>query len=301
MFSFRPDHYSLFCRLKKLLDDECFHLENLNISTQVIDINPQHYTAWYYRKKIIQTNYIECENDDKTQFLREELRFVRGICERAPKCYQSWWHMRLIREWLGFDPEELKFTSRQLESDAKNMYVWNHRTWFVRNYISVERDMLVGELDFTSKIINKDCRNNSAWCYRHFIFSSLKKMGILKEPNFLEEVEYITNWLVFAPHNDSIWNYIISFFSKIMVNENLRKETLIKNLSFEHAPKSFRDAIDDIYENHHYSCHQAIYIKACIAYEEGDESFVADAFKLLQAVDPVRRFYWRWRANNLKI
>lgn len=303
MFSFTQDHYSLFRRLKRLLDEERFQLENLDVSTQVIDINPQHYTAWYFRRKVIQANYSECEEIDRTQFLREELRFVRGVCDRAPKCYQSWWHLRQVREWLGFDPEELEFASRQLERDAKNMYVWSHRTWFVRSYVSVERDILVRELDFSSQVISRDCRNNSAWCYRHFIFSSLKKMDMLREPNFLEEVEYIVNWLVFAPHNDSIWNYVISFFSKIMVrgDSDPSRETLATNLSFGHAPSSFRDAVDAIYESHRDSCHQVVFIKACMAYEEGDEDFVSDAFKLLQTVDPVRRFYWRWRADHPRV
>ncbi|KAK9172077.1 Protein prenyltransferase alpha subunit repeat family protein [Cryptosporidium meleagridis] len=298
-FLFKPDHYALFTKLKNLLDNECFHLENLDISTQVIDLNPQHYTAWYFRRKIIRENYVEHEN--KAELLREELRFVRGICERAPKCYQSWWHMRVIRELLGFDIEELKFLSKQLEFDAKNMYVWNHRTWFIRKYNSVENDLLFSELDFISKLISEDCRNNSAWCYRHFIFTNLKKMNVLKESDLLEEVDYIVNWLMFAPHNDSIWNYIISFFSKIMVNENVNKETLIKNLSLENAPKSFIDAVDKIYTNNYDSCHQVVYIKACMEYEKGDTDFALKSFKLLQSLDPIRKFYWKWRADNLKI
>lgn len=304
-FLFRPDHYVLFLKLKDLLDSECFNFNYMDISTKVIDLNPQHYTAWYFRRKIIRVNYfeneIENEIGNKIEFLKEELRFVRVICERNPKCYQSWWHMRIIREWLGFDIEELKFLNKQLESDAKNMYVWNHRTWFIRKYNSIESDLLINELDFVSKKITEDCRNNSAWCYRHFIFSSLKKMNRLKEPDFLEEVDYIVNWLLFVPHNDSIWNYIISFFSKIMVNENFNKETLIKNLSFEQAPNNFKDAIEEVYINHYDSCHQVVYIKACMAYEEGDKDFVLKAFQLLQAVDPIRRFYWKWRAENLKI
>ncbi|KAH8584308.1 farnesyltransferase [Cryptosporidium sp. chipmunk genotype I] len=298
-FLFRPDHYALFSKLKTFLDNECFDLENLKISTQVIDLNPQHYTAWYFRRKIISENYFE--NENKKELLKEELRFVRDICERAPKCYQSWWHMRIIREWLGFDIEELKFISKQLEADAKNMYVWNHRTWFIRKYNSIENDLLIKELDFIAKMISEDCRNNSAWCYRHFIFTNLKKMNALTESDLFEEVDYIVNWLMFAPHNDSIWNYIISFFSKIMVDENFNKKTLIKNLSLENAPKNFKDAIDEIYINHYDSCYQVVYIKACMAYEEGDKDFVLKAFQLLQSVDPIRRFYWKWKADNLKI
>ncbi|OII73145.1 farnesyltransferase [Cryptosporidium ubiquitum] len=300
-FLFKPDHYALFCKLKELVDNESSDLDYIDISTQVIDLNPQHYTAWYFRRKIIRVNYFENETENKMEFLREELRFVRGICERTPKCYQSWWHMRIIREWLGFDIEELKFINKQLKSDAKNMYVWNHRTWFIRKYNSIDSDLFLKELDFVSKIITEDCRNNSAWCYRNFIFTNLKKMNRLKESDFLEEVDYIVNWLIFAPHNDSIWNYIISFFSKIMVNENFNKETLIKNLSFEQVPKNFKDAIEEIYVNHYDSCYQVVYIKACMAYEEGDKDFVLKAFQLLQGVDPIRRFYWKWRAKNLKI
>ncbi|KAJ1613062.1 farnesyltransferase [Cryptosporidium canis] len=300
MFSFRPDHYSLFCKLKKLVDNECFHLDHLDISTEVIDINPQHYTAWYFRRQIIKINYIENEDKDRMEFLMDELKFVRGICERAPKCYQSWWHMRVIREWLGFDADELNFVNRQLENDAKNMYVWNHRTWFIRKYSTAESSLLVKELDFISKVIKADCRNNSAWCYRHFIFSNLKKMEMLKEQNILEEVEYIINWLMFAPHNDSIWNYIISFFSKILVNEHLNRKELINNMSFEHAPKNFKDVIDEIYGDCYDSCHQVVYIKACMAYEEGDKKFASSEFERLQVIDPVRRFYWKWMANNLK-
>ncbi|KAF7457043.1 protein farnesyltransferase/geranylgeranyltransferase type-1 subunit alpha-like [Cryptosporidium felis] len=300
-FTFGSEHYYLFCKLKKLLDEKDFSIDALEISTKVIDLNPQHYTAWYFRRRIIKEcviNVLEYEN--KFEFLREELSFLRVLSERAPKCYQIWWHMRIVREWIGFEVEELEFLNERIKNDSKNMYMWNHRTWFINNYLVFDDQILIKELDYISSVIFEDCRNNSAWCYRHFIFKNLKKLGKLKQVDFIEETEYIVNWLLFAPHNDSIWNYIISFYSKIMVSDNSNGKSLHGTLSIKNSPQIFRDVLDEIYENFNETCHQAVYLKACLAFEESDMNFVIEAFNLLQVVDPIRRHYWKWRADNLR-
>ena len=298
-FLLNSEIFSLFSRLKKYLDNEDFPIEALEISTKIIELTPQHYTAWYFRRKIIERNFLHDSNDQNSSFLKKELFFVRNVCEKNPKCYQNWWHMRKVREWIGFDVEEFNYINKILSDDTKNMYAWSHRYWFFRKF-NCEKDFYYKDLNYVSSLIMDDCRNNSAWCFRYFIFDRLKKMNEIQDYDLIEETDYIMRWLKFAPHNDSIWNYIIAFFSKIITSDEKNK-TFHGTLSFKQAPLAFKNLIDELFNEHKLSCHQLVYIKACIAFEEGQEHLVSDLLRILQITDPIRRFYWRWRLENLNI
>ncbi|KAH7649570.1 farnesyltransferase [Cryptosporidium bovis] len=295
-FTFKHEDYRLFSEIKEYLDKKEYTLETFDISTKVIEINPQHYTSWYFRRRVIEKLLLNDFKEERIKFLRGEMNFARKMCLRAPKCYQSWWHIRKIREWIGFEEEEFKFLNKFLEFDSKNMYVWGHRSWLIRKYNINNRDILRKELKFTTLFIARDCRNNSAWCYRNSLNLALRRLNDLSESDLLSELDYIMYWIGFAPRNGSVWNYVISFFSKLLVPKK-RTKSLHGSLCFELAPVGFRRLINNIFSEFKYSCYQVVYIKACIEYESGNYGFVIKAFKILQVVDCIRRSYWKWRED----
>ncbi|KAH8739362.1 farnesyltransferase [Cryptosporidium ryanae] len=298
-FTFKHEDYDLFSKIKEYLDKEEYTLETFDISTKVIEINPQHYTSWYFRRRAIEKLFLNDTRERRIWFLSGEMHFARKMCLRAPKCYQTWWHIRKVREWIGFEEEEFRFLNKCLELDSKNMYVWGHRSWLIRKYNINNRDMLRKELKFTTLFIARDCRNNSAWCYRNSLNLSLRRLNDLSESDLLSELDYVMYWLSYAPNNGSVWNYVISFFSKLLVPRKRRTKSLHGSICFELAPEGFKRLINSIFSKFKYNCYQVVYIKACIEYELGNYGFVIKAFRFLQVIDCIRKKYWKWREDCL--
>lgn len=59
------------------------------LTTEVIENNPGNYTAWYYRRKLI---------DELKLPLEEEIKFLNCIALDLEKNYQIWHHRRCIME-----------------------------------------------------------------------------------------------------------------------------------------------------------------------------------------------------------
>lgn len=83
------------------------------------------------------------------------------------------YHRRAIVEKMGEAPQELEFTARILEGDAKNYHAWAHRQWTQTTFGISEAD----ELAFVDRLLLSDVRNNSAWNQRWFTIERTSKVG----------------------------------------------------------------------------------------------------------------------------
>lgn len=97
----------------------------LELTEQVIWVNPAHYTVWGYRQKILQAMP---EYD-----LRKDLAFVHKLAEDNQKGYQYWRHRQWILQQCGENvseqdiENEFIFLERMLDLDAKNYHAWTYR------------------------------------------------------------------------------------------------------------------------------------------------------------------------------
>lgn len=86
------------------------------------------YTAWFYRRKLIEEMKIPIE---------DEMAWLQEVGFAMEKNFQIWHHRRCIVEFLSDDTkldDEMDFLSEIFESDRKNYHAWSYRMWLVERF-----------------------------------------------------------------------------------------------------------------------------------------------------------------------
>ncbi|CAG8496293.1 10248_t:CDS:2 [Funneliformis mosseae] len=244
----------------------------LDLTEQIIEHNPAHYTIWRYRQQIL---FFLNKN------LYEELDFVDEQIKYNPKNYQLWHHRQIIVEKLMDVSRELPFINNVLNDDAKNYHAWTYRQWVIKTF-----NLWEGELEFIDKYLDKDVRNNSAWNQRYFaIFFNPNK----PTDDFLaQEINYVIEKIKLAPNNISPWNYIKGVIAKsdkdIDILEGLCKEVEEQKIISPHALGCLVDIHESRARNGS-ATDKAEGIKICIT--------------LAEKHDTIRKNYWEYRKVTL--
>ncbi|EHA8586515.1 geranylgeranyl transferase type-2 subunit alpha 1 [Cocos nucifera] len=185
--------------------------EALAASSKLLEINPEIYTAWNYRKLALQHNLNEVTDPEIVQSaIEDELRVVEMALRRNPKSYGAWYH----RKWVlsrGLAPvdfeREFRLLDQLLKADARNFHGWSYRR-FVAKLKNVSEEE---ELKFTMDMINTNFSNYSAWHNRSVLLSHLLKQKAQgfdsKEDILTEEYELVRQALFTDPSDQSGWFY----------------------------------------------------------------------------------------------
>eukprot|EP00920_Eleutheroschizon_duboscqi_P028502 GHVT01069430.1.p1 GENE.GHVT01069430.1~~GHVT01069430.1.p1 ORF type:complete len:334 (-),score=30.15 GHVT01069430.1:234-1235(-) len=250
----------------------------LQLTDEVIHFNSADYTAWYYRRRCL----LALNSD-----LLEELEYVRTWTLESTKNYQVWYHRRWILEQLNDSCDELSSIEPILDDESKNYNAWAHRTWLVRRF----RLPLQPEMLFSLRMIQRDFQNNSAWVYRHFLLERLLEESGSSTPSpsfpgLASEIELALSWIRAEPSNESVYRYLMGVLHLCDRSEFLSAVAgggpLMETIS-EFAV----DTLDGRF---------ALETLAEIQLVRGQVDCSKQVFRLLQKVDPIRRFYWNWRA-----
>lgn len=168
-----------------------FSERTLELTLDVIEENPANYTAWAFRRKVLEALGAN---------LYDELAYTERQAIAHPKNYQIWHHRREICTMLQDGSAEKAFSAKAIAGDSKNYHAWAHRQWAIRTF-----SLWDGELEFIDKMLQEDVRNNSAWNQRWFV---LKHTSSLTLEARQREIEYALVKIDTAVHNESPWNYI---------------------------------------------------------------------------------------------
>jgi protein farnesyltransferase/geranylgeranyltransferase type-1 subunit alpha len=247
----------------------------LDLTEDVIDLNPAHYTVWLYRASTL----FALKAD-----LRAELEWLSDTARAHQKNYQIWNHRMMVVGELGDSSGEAAFVEEMLGLDGKNYHVWSYRQWLVRWFgLWGEREM-----GFVGKMLERDVRNNSAWNYRWFLVNGREAEGVMgvTDPEVKDgEVEFATRAIGMAPQNPSPWNYLRGIAK---TSGGGLKE--LKGLAIEYADVSKPDGVR--------SSH-ALDLLADILADE-DKQQAGEALDLLAGTyDPIRKNYWEYRKGLL--
>jgi len=173
----------------------------LQLVGEVITANAANYTAWYYRRKILE----ELKSD-----VKKELEWTTNIALANPKNYQIWYHRRVLIERTKDATAELQFTKQMILADNKNYHAWAHRQWAM-----IAFDLWEGELEFVSELLKIDLRNNSAWNQRHFVLLHRRQQVERKEKKEEElekideeEAQFAWSFIGKSPNNQCGWNFL---------------------------------------------------------------------------------------------
>ncbi|KAL2315336.1 Protein farnesyltransferase/geranylgeranyltransferase type-1 subunit alpha [Schizosaccharomyces pombe] len=197
-----------------------YSLRALNLTGFLIMNNPAHYTVWAYRFQIL---------NHTPSYIDNELEWLDEIAEDFQKNYQVWHHRQKILSLTKNYERELEFTKKMFEIDSKNYHVWSYRVWILQNFNDYSR-----ELKLTNELLEKDIYNNSAWNHRFYVlFETSKVVSWSLE----EELNYLKDKILFAPDNQSVWNYLCGVLDKSGPSklDNLIAN-LRKNLPALHKP-----------------------------------------------------------------
>ncbi|KAL6603656.1 hypothetical protein ACP70R_044017 [Stipagrostis hirtigluma subsp. patula] len=185
--------------------------EALGLSFNLLEINPEAYTAWNYRKLAFQHNLRELSDPEAIKSaVDDELRVVEVALRQNPKSYGAWYH----RKWLlnqKLAPVDFKrefgLLDKLLKVDARNFHGWNYRRFLAR-FLGVPDEE---ELKYTMDKISDNFSNYSAWHNRSILLSNLlmqQSKGFESKQKILsEEFELVIQALFTDPSDQSGWFY----------------------------------------------------------------------------------------------
>lgn len=189
--------------------EKIYTKEALQLNANLLEINPEIYTAWNYRKLAVK-QILESESDSTVikQILDEELRVVERGLKRNYKSYCAWYHRKWVIN-MGYSSldHEFQLLDQFLKADSRNFHGWNYRRFVAKLKNSCDED----ELKFTTKKINENFSNYSSWHNRSALLSHIlkNKSGAIsaKEQELNEEYELVRQALFTDSEDQSGWFY----------------------------------------------------------------------------------------------
>ncbi|EKC97901.1 RAB-protein geranylgeranyltransferase [Trichosporon asahii var. asahii CBS 8904] len=145
--------------------------EALKKTTELLDLNPEFYTVWNYRRHILTREIVA--------LLGADLRLTVAYLKVHPKVYWIWTHRMWCLENIPRGPGdtegwrnemwkvEFGLVEKLLESDARNFHAWGYRRYILRSLPeTAEKRTPQDELKYTTRKIEASFSNFSAWHYR---------------------------------------------------------------------------------------------------------------------------------------
>ncbi|KAI5960362.1 BET4 [Candida pseudojiufengensis] len=240
--------------------------ENFKLTTTLLNLNPEFYTIWNYRREILTNLYnnFNSNEDEKTKLtsiINDDLKLLMSLLKRFPKVYWIWNH----RKWCLFKLVELnsvnwefefKTINKMLELDQRNFHGWHYRRFIIENLeeqaikeekineIQAQLKILklnLDEFDYTTSKIQTDFSNFSAWHNRTKLIPRILNLvkvtntdnELFKNPlNILHnDLEMIKTGIYMSPEDNSVWLYLYWLLTDpIFVNSFQSKENYIKLL-----------------------------------------------------------------------
>ncbi|ODV62615.1 Rab geranylgeranyltransferase BET4 [Ascoidea rubescens DSM 1968] len=214
-------------------DKRDYSEDAFRLSTKLLDLNPEYYTIWNYRREIFLNGLFQdpgdaakgetaVSNDMIPAILERELKFLIVLLKRFPKCY----------------------------------WIWNHRMWCLENN---PKPKLNNELAIVNKILSLDSRNFHGWHYRRYIIGLIESSngsksstnsGInasgtelsLSEFNYTTELINLNFSNFSALHNRS--KLIIKIFKKTNLDNQYKEAVLKTNPEFENKLEFLTKELD---------------------------------------------------------
>lgn len=174
-------------------------MEVLRLTSDLLTRNPEYYTIWNYRRRILQYQFTqpslstptlsesESDNQEPTsnkvveELITEDLQFLVPLLLKFPKCY----------------------------------WIWNHRLWLLRQTSRIlpaakARQFWLNELGLIGKMLARDNRNFLGWGYRRTVITELESKALNPVTDFTslvkEEFEYTTKMIKTNMSNFSAWH-----------------------------------------------------------------------------------------------
>jgi geranylgeranyl transferase type-2 subunit alpha len=178
--------------------------EDLEASRLILEVNPEYYTYYNYRRLILE-RLVQEEGADRTQILAKELEFSTRQLKRDYKSYCTWHHRKWILQQNTADVRKELFLKEKAQCDAllkmdeRNFHAWGYRRWVNTQEGVTPTD--AEELKFTEGKIGKSFSNYSGWHTRVPLMQ--------RHPELLpKEVDLALQAFYCDPHDQSTFLYM---------------------------------------------------------------------------------------------
>ncbi|KAL8719508.1 MAG: hypothetical protein Q9225_003498 [Loekoesia sp. 1 TL-2023] len=215
------------------------------MTTKLLQMNPEYYTVWNYRRLLLRSFFAEppvSGSEGKVmpdsspsfeiiqQYIVDDLAFLLPLLRKFPKCYWIWnyrlWLLdeasRLLPSAVAYQlwQKELALVGKMLSLDSRNFHGWGYRRTVVRELEMLsgkaglsEVSMTESEFNYTTKMIESNLSNFSAWHRRSKLIPNLlseRKANQAERRVFLDkELELVQRALWADPDSkdQSLWFY----------------------------------------------------------------------------------------------
>ena len=162
-------------------------LSTFDLTTKLLKQNPEYYTVWNHRRRLLLISFSTLCQDEKASTLHADLGFLMPLLLKFPKCY----------------------------------WIWNHRLWLLQQATTLlpagdARALWSNELSLVGKMLARDGRNFHGWGYRRTVVAALECEGLAAEADGKEgtkqqsraepEFEYTTKMIHANLSNFSAWH-----------------------------------------------------------------------------------------------
>ncbi|XP_027354920.1 geranylgeranyl transferase type-2 subunit alpha 1 [Abrus precatorius] len=181
--------------------------EALDVSAKLLEVNPECYTAWNYRKLAVQHLLSDSDSDPYSLF-DNELKLAEIALRKNFKSYGAWHHRKwVLSKGHSSIDNELRLLNGFQKADPRNFHAWNYRRFVASLMKRSDED----ELKYTEDVIGANFSNYSAWHNRSWLLSNLLKSKaegyFPKEKVLKEEFEHVHNAIFTDPDDQSGWFY----------------------------------------------------------------------------------------------
>ncbi|KAJ6719247.1 hypothetical protein OIU79_006995 [Salix purpurea] len=184
--------------------------EAVELSAKLLEINPECYTAWNYRKLAVQHSLFESnlDPDAVNSILNDELRMVENALRQNFKSYGAWYHRKwVLNKGHSSIENELRLLDKLQNVDPRNFHAWNYRRFVAALLNRSDED----ELNHTQDLIDKNISNYSAWHNRSVLVSNLMKKKVQafsqKDEVLIREYELVRDAVFTDEDDQSGWFY----------------------------------------------------------------------------------------------
>ncbi|KAL4803652.1 hypothetical protein BDV18DRAFT_144118 [Aspergillus unguis] len=220
--------------VRKEIAGSQFTPETLQKLSDLLKKNPEYYTMWNFRRRVLRHGFSQAVSDGSTEsnidqittLIKTDLQFLIPLLRSFPKCYWIWnYRLWLLDEAKRLLPravarkiwqEELALVGKMLSLDSRNFHGWGYRRFVVETLETLaskegdEKSLAEEEFQYAKKMIGTNLSNFSAWHYRTKLIQRLlseKSASDEERKQMLDDELELIHRALCDPYDQSLWFY----------------------------------------------------------------------------------------------
>ncbi|KAH8708646.1 hypothetical protein GQ44DRAFT_458202 [Phaeosphaeriaceae sp. PMI808] len=254
--------------------EKTYTLELLGHVTKLLNENPEYYTIWNHRRRVLNT-LLSTQPPERlpAEIFQGDLELTFTLLRKFPKCYWIWnhrdWLLRRTESIMGAETAhtlwtgELQLVNKLLHADSRNFHAWSYRRLVVSQIDRLTpiatndkfTSLAEPEFDYTTKLIKSNLSNFSAWHNRSQLIPLIlneRNADAKTRRTFLHtELFLICEAINTDPFDQSIWfyhQYLMSTLSPTCPPHQLIVHDLTngeRQKYYEHEMEYIKDILED--------------------------------------------------------